>query len=73
MKKIIKDGIKPKRTKIIYKATCDKCGCEFEFEYVDFFCIERRPDGNATVNCPCCGIGITKRMSQYEPTEVEYE
>ena len=68
---IIKDGVKPKKMKTIYKTTCEICGCEFEFEYEDFFVIERRPDGNATINCPCCDHTIEKRMSQYEQKEVE--
>lgn len=68
---IIKDGVKPKKTKTIYKTTCERCGCVFEFEYEDFFAIERRPDGNATINCPCCDKIIEKRMSQYEQKEVE--
>lgn len=68
---IIKDGVKPKKTKTIFKETCSECGCEFMFEYVDFFTMERRPNGNATINCPCCNKTIEKPVSQYEHMEVE--
>ena len=73
MIKIIKDGVKPKRARAFYKATCNWCGCEFVFEHVDFFALEKRPNGNATIICPYCGNNITKRISQYEQIVVEVE
>ncbi|MBP5470046.1 MAG: hypothetical protein J6Z11_12470 [Candidatus Riflebacteria bacterium] len=53
MIKIIKNGVKPKPTRIIYKATCPHCGCIFEFEVSDLT-IEKTLNGRRTITCPCC-------------------
>ncbi|MBR4377980.1 MAG: hypothetical protein IKP50_03790 [Bacilli bacterium] len=73
MIKIIKDGAMPKKTKIVFKETCDECGCEFEFELEDFVSRERRLDGYGTILCPCCNKIIKKKIEQYEQIEVEDE
>ena len=71
MIKILKEGKMPKPTKKIYKATCSKCGCEFEFETEDIKRQERRPDGNMTVGCPCCHTDITQFLFKYRLVECE--
>jgi len=50
--KIIKLG-KIKFTELVYKATCDKCGCEFEFDDTD---VEEKESSLSykKVRCPCC-------------------
>ena len=70
---IVKNGVKPKRKRVIFKETCERCGCEFEFEYEDFIVLDRRLNGFATVNCPYCSERITKQINQYEHREVEDE
>lgn len=71
MIKIIKNGRIPKPTKRIYEATCEYCGCKFEFEIEDIKSQERRLDGCITVECPCCRKDITQALFKYRLQEVE--
>lgn len=71
MIKILKYGVIPKPTKIIYKATCQHCSCEFEFETEDIKSQEKHFGGNITVECPCCHTNITQPSSKYENRLVE--
>ena len=64
MIKIIKPG---KRFRTFYKATCKRCGCEFEFENDDINCRERCLDGMAWIKCPTCNQAI-----KFKPLEIEY-
>ena len=75
MIKILKDGVVKKDTLIhfIYNATCDKCGCEFEFEIEDIKSQERHPGGKKTIECPYCHKDITKSSFDYREVEVEIE
>lgn len=50
---IIKQGVKPKEVKIIYTATCEKCGCIFEFDSFEIIS-EKSLEGKRWVVCPCC-------------------
>ena len=54
MIKILKDGSIPKPKRIIYRATCKYCKCEFEFETEDCIYAEKCINGNMVVDCPCC-------------------
>ena len=73
MIKILKDGVKPKTIKVIYKTSCQHCGCIFEFETEDIKSQERHPGGNITVECPCCHKDITQPSYKYENRIVEVE
>ena len=57
MRRIIKEGKKPKKYKTIYKTTCPKCKCIFEFEDEDITG-EKRINGSKSVICPCCNHTI---------------
>lgn len=57
MKKIIKQGKKPKVYKTIYRTTCPNCGCVFEFENEDITG-EKRINGSKSVTCPFCNHTI---------------
>lgn len=66
MIKILKEGKLPnKNIKRIYKTTCSNCSCEFEFEKEDCIAVERRLDGNMTVECPYCHTKITQAFFKY--------
>lgn len=57
--KIIKMGIIPKEEKNVYKTTCPKCNCEFEYndddiKIFDHPCYEYKK----YINCPCCKLSI---------------
>ena len=67
MIKVLKEGVIPTPKRIIYKATCSYCKCEFEFEADDCLLIEKRLDGNVVVDCPCC-----KRHVNYKHDALEY-
>ena len=54
---IIKPGVKPKEVKVIYTATCEKCGCVFEFDSFEIIS-EKSLEGKRWVVCPCCGKEI---------------
>lgn len=73
MIKILKEGKKPKPTKVIYKTTCSNCGCVFEFEVEDIKYQEKHLNGKMTVECPCCHIDITQPSFNYENRLVECE
>lgn len=57
MRRIIKQGKKPKTYRIIYKTTCPNCKCIFEFEGEDITG-EKRINGSKSVICPCCNHTI---------------
>lgn len=71
MIKILKEGVVPKPKRLIYKATCNYCGCEFEFETEDCLNAERHPDGYITVECPCCCHHVSRKRKQLESWEIE--
>ena len=60
--KIIKEG--KKKEKEIFKKTCEKCGCIFEFEeedlHIDYrLCLTTYPSQyQRYIICPCCGNRI---------------
>ena len=58
MIKIIKNGKKPIKTKVIYTTTCGNCGCKFEFEDEDLIS-EKRINGKKVITCPYCNKQIT--------------
>lgn len=72
MIKILKQGIKPKKTKTIYTAICELCGCIFEFEDEDIKG-ERIPNGNLFINCPNCYYGFKRTYAELNPRTVEVE
>lgn len=71
MKKIIKPGDIKLITKPIYEATCDRCGCKFEFEDEDVTQRTRNfgIPNTLWVDCPFCG----KELKIYSPTVVREE
>lgn len=71
MIKILKEGKIPKTVKVIYKTTCPRCDCEFEFETSDCKMIEKRLNGNMTVECPYCHKDITSYNFDNRFVEVE--
>jgi len=73
MIKILKDGVIPKITKVMYKATCQNCGCVFVFENGDIKSQERCINGRITVECPYCHKDIMQSSSEYETVLVEVE
>lgn len=77
MIKIIKEGIKPKNYKKIYKLTCNICSCEFEFEESDCFNVRREKciDGEhrGEVDCPCCRERLFVDFKKAEHREEEVE
>lgn len=73
MIKIIKEGKVPKNYKTIFNAKCEKCNCEFEFEYDDFTRIEKRFDGNYYIKCPCCNHEITGKRQYFNPQSIEVD
>ncbi len=73
MIKILKDGVLPKPTKVIYQTTCQHCDCVFEFEQEDIKSQERGIGGRITVECPCCHKRIEKASFRYVKRIVEVE
>ena len=73
MIKILKNGIIPKKTKTIYKATCAHCKCEFEFESEDCDYIEKTIDGALQIECPTCHLKMVYLKESLETREVEVE
>lgn len=71
MIKIVKKGKLPKTYKALFRAKCDKCNCEFEFEMEDFTKIERRIDGYYFIACPCCGYEVVGKYNDFNPQQVE--
>lgn len=74
MKNIIKPGDKRLVTKPIYKATCDHCGCVFEFEDEDIAQRTRNFGISNTiwVDCPFCGKELkinSPEIVREEPVE----
>lgn len=61
MIRILKEGNLPKTEKVIYRATCLYCDCQFEFDIDDCKEIERRLDGYMIIECPCCHKDIIRR------------
>lgn len=54
MVKIIKEGKIPTSYLTIYKTECSRCNCVFEFTLDECTSMERRLDGDVTIECPCC-------------------
>ena len=65
MRRIIKDGKKPKKYRSIYKTTCPTCKCVFEFEDEDITG-EKTINGSKSVVCPCCGFTIVLYAKDYD-------
>lgn len=57
---IIKQGVKPKKFKTIFKVTCENCDCIFEFDQ-DEISGEKHLGGRRYVVCPCCNNLISLR------------
>lgn len=68
---IIKDGVIKPKTRTIYKATCDNCGCIFEFETEDIKSQEKRLDGNIFIDCPYCSQTLKLNHNDLESREEE--
>lgn len=71
MIKIIKEGKLLKGNKILFRAKCDRCGCEFEFEIEDFTKIERRLNGDYFINCPYCDYELRGKYEHFNPQVIE--
>ena len=69
MIKILKPGRDPKSYAVTYKKTCQRCGCEFEFEESDCDSVERekRLDGAvyAEIACPHCHSKLLCRLDDH--------
>ena len=66
MVKIIKNG-KPEKqfiSDLVCLATCHNCGCEFQFEPLDFTAV----DGSAQIRCPYC-----KNIQMFSKDDIELE
>ena len=61
---IIKEG-KLTEKHIIYKDTCDNCGCIYEFESSDV-ATEKTPDGYSFWECPYCHIKVSKKLKDLD-------
>ena len=70
MIRIIKQGKKPIKKKIIYSTTCNECGCKFEFEVEDCKAMDRTPNGRVFIVCPCCEKEISKHHHDLDYKEV---
>lgn len=71
MIKILKDGERPKEYKTIFKTTCYKCMCEFEFEREDCDYLDRNIDWwYIQITCPCCKR-VLQRTKEILETRVE--
>ena len=71
MIKIIKNGVKPKKMKTIWTFKCPVCGCEFECELDDFKTLEKKLEGDKSVNCPCCNTELHTNRNKYTIREEE--
>lgn len=69
--KILRDGYITKPTIRIYTATCQKCGCVFECNYLDFKWQSRGLDLDAGLDCPYCGKEV--HLDRYTPCRVEFK
>ena len=69
MIKILKPGSDPKNYAVTYKKTCQRCGCEFEFEESDCDSVERekRLGGAvyAEIACPHCHSKLLCRLDDH--------
>ena len=69
MIKILKPGRDPKNCAVTYKKTCQRCGCEFEFEESDCDSVERekRLGGAiyAEITCPHCHSKLLCRLDDH--------
>ena len=69
MIKILKPGRDPKNCAITYKKTCQRCGCEFEFEESDCDSVEyeKRLGGAiyAEITCPHCHSKLLCRLDDH--------
>ena len=69
MIKILKPGRDPKNCTITYKKTCQRCGCEFEFEESDCDSVEyeKRLGGAiyAEITCPHCHSKLLCRLDDH--------
>jgi DNA-directed RNA polymerase subunit RPC12/RpoP len=60
--RIIKEGAVPPKTESLYRATCSRCGTEFEFTKSD---TEISPDplaGDVAVTCPLPACGHSSML-----------
>ena len=69
MIKILKPGRDQKSYAVTYKKTCQRCGCEFEFEEADCDSVERekRLGGAvyAEIACPHCHSKLLCRLDEH--------
>ena len=69
MIKILKPGRDPKIYAVTYKKTCQRCGCEFEFEEADCDSVEyeKRLGGAiyAEITCPHCHSKLLCRLDDH--------
>ena len=66
---ILKPGVTSPIIKTIYKASCSKCGCEFEFDIEDTH--DFAPSGNMSIKCPQCGHLIKNKRNAFNSREVK--
>lgn len=71
MVKIIKNGKKPIKTKVIYTIKCSYCDCEFECEAEDFTKVEKAINGKRWIKCPCCDKELCLYPDNYTTREEE--
>ena len=73
MIKILKPGRDPKSYAVTYKKTCQRCGCEFEFEEADCDSVERekRLGGAvyAEIACPHCHSKLLCRLDEHSRSD----
>ena len=74
MIKILKLGRDPKNYVVTYKKTCQRCGCEFEFEESDCDSVERekRLGGAiyAEITCPHCHSKLLCRLDDHSRSDL---
>ena len=62
--KILKPGLKPHRSKVIYTIKCPKCECVYECETEDFKALSREPVNSEAISvCPDCGYEFSVMRS----------
>lgn len=73
MIKILKPGRDPKNYVVTYKKTCQRCGCEFEFEESDCDSVEyeKRLGGAvyAEIACPHCHSKLLCRLDDHSQSD----
>lgn len=71
MLKILKRGKVPKSKRIIYKKTCEFCGCEFEFDDKRLYRFNRKTGNlnNKYIKCPTCHANLLVKRDDIDRME----